>query len=334
MFELVGLMTTTVRPALESVSTTGPSGRSMATSSAPFLRPPPIGARTRLPVRSLFGARRRSALSTVGVCRVTTGLAELTLASRRQASRAMARRRLGGIGGLIVGTMSNRRFRLTAWSGSVGDRQSPPGQPRQLDWMRRGRQALGLRAGPRHNLVMASVQNVTLARRRRRKAEQNERETALEQREAALEEKSVRLEASETAANERRRVADERDRVADDRDRIADDRDDVADRREEMADAREERLNEQEDLLTARKQRLDERARGLGDTVPGDLQLHQDTIDRIREALERTTQRLARAQDALNRARTGAARDEAEIDREVRCSRLRGSASEEPDALP
>src|SRR5215831_11651452 len=39
----------------------------------PVGRPPSIGAGTRLPVRSLFGARRRSALSTVGASRVTTG---------------------------------------------------------------------------------------------------------------------------------------------------------------------------------------------------------------------------------------------------------------------
>jgi len=60
---------------------------------------PSCGAETRPPVRSLIGARRRSALSTVGTSRVTAG-PRRSHAGRptRQASRAMTQRHLGCIG--------------------------------------------------------------------------------------------------------------------------------------------------------------------------------------------------------------------------------------------
>ena len=62
---------------------------------------PSCGARTRLPVRSLIGARRRSALSTVGTSRVTAR-SRRTHAGRqeRQASRAMTWRHRGCISDL------------------------------------------------------------------------------------------------------------------------------------------------------------------------------------------------------------------------------------------
>jgi len=151
----VGLVTIPVMPGPRRASTTGPSGRSMATSRPPAAvwatanrptarppvsttvptwssrarsapaarwpgptagggcgeaccssassllipagRPPPRGAGTRLPVRSRFGARRCSALPTVGASRATTGSRRVH-PSRRPASGAMARWHLGGVG--------------------------------------------------------------------------------------------------------------------------------------------------------------------------------------------------------------------------------------------
>src|SRR5579875_2298365 len=146
-------MTTTVRPASRSASTTGPSGRSMATSLAPVLasrrtrsrspaagraffvaccisassllvpvgRPPIRGAGTRLPVRSLFGARRRSALSTVGASRVTTRASQnSSWTSRRRASRAMARWHRGA---------SATSFSSPTSIGCTGEHRSGPGRP-------------------------------------------------------------------------------------------------------------------------------------------------------------------------------------------------------------
>ena len=83
----------------------GSSGRLQACllAARPSGEAPSCGAGTRLPVRSLFGARRRSALLTVGAPRVTAR-PRRTHGGRqeRQASRAVAWRHLGCISSLTA----------------------------------------------------------------------------------------------------------------------------------------------------------------------------------------------------------------------------------------
>ena len=89
---------------------------------------PSCGAGTRLPVRSLFGARRRSALSTVGTTRVTAR-PRRTHGGRqeRQASRAVAWRHLGCISSLTA----HRHRDGAPVSDTAPDRNQPPAQPPQ-----------------------------------------------------------------------------------------------------------------------------------------------------------------------------------------------------------